>query len=99
MIDAVAAGRDWERNEDGTVKPSLEAIDQGIREQPAGKPISMDEAVGALQWLESFYAEDSPAGASARCVGGIIRGMSRVYDIEHPVNGGTANSGASHDAN
>ena len=59
-------------------------------ETPKVKRITDQEAVEGLQWLESLYAEDSPAGVHARCVGGLLRGMSQVYELEHgeAVDGG-----------
>jgi hypothetical protein len=52
--------------------------------------MSEHEAAEGLKWLERFYSQNTPAGANARCVGGLLRGMLRVYELEHgdEVSGG-----------
>ena len=52
--------------------------------------ISQEEAERGLLWLETFYSDDTRVGANARCVGGLLWGMSRVHELEHEtrVDGG-----------
>jgi hypothetical protein len=52
--------------------------------------IGEQEAAKGLHWLETFYDEDTPTGANARCVGGLLLGMELICELEHAetVDGG-----------
>jgi hypothetical protein len=47
------------------------------------KLISIAEATKAIQWFEEFMHSDSPDAAQERVVCGLIRGLKRVYELEH----------------
>ena len=36
----------------------------------------------SIQWLESFYDEDTPTGANARCVGSLLDGVELICELE-----------------
>jgi|HubBroStandDraft_2_1064218.scaffolds.fasta_scaffold85368_2 hypothetical protein len=76
MVARKAAVRDAAAKDAARCAARYAGTDAPVTELIRLRRPTINEAVKALQWLESFYDEGTPAGVNARCVGEILRWMS-----------------------
>ena len=76
MVARKVAVRDAAAKDAARCAAKYAGTDALIKELTRIRRPTINEAVNALHWLESFYGENTPAGVNARCVGEILRWMS-----------------------